>query len=195
MLPALRPMMPLRTGPTLFFAVSPIWWQALHTPNTFSPAAASWALTSPAPATANSATKTTARIPVLLFGWAPFRERKSLSYRGKSVDPTFGQPADSSSQAPRTIKVPSASTMRACRFGRTATICSIRDNGIELNAVESASASVALLESLLLKDIIAWSQGLTAAQRKYLMTLDPSRLPPHFLTPPDQGGLDPGSRE
>jgi hypothetical protein len=32
--------------------------------------------------------------------------------------------------------------MRACRFGRTATICSIRDNGIALNAVESASASV-----------------------------------------------------
>src|SRR5229473_1351746 len=62
MLPALRPMRPLRTGPTPFFAVSPIWWQALHTPKTFSPAAASWALTSPAPATANSATKTTARI-------------------------------------------------------------------------------------------------------------------------------------
>src|ERR1700730_1724084 len=62
MLPALRPMRPLRTGPTPFFAVSPIWWQALHTLKTFSPAAASWALTSPAPATANSATKTTARI-------------------------------------------------------------------------------------------------------------------------------------
>src|SRR6266852_2398703 len=62
MLPALRPMRPLRTGPTPFFAVSPIWWQALHTPKTFSPAAASWALTSPAPATANSATKTTARM-------------------------------------------------------------------------------------------------------------------------------------
>jgi hypothetical protein len=57
------------------------------------------------------------------------------------------------------------------------------------------SASAALLESLLLKDIIAWSQGLTAAQRKYVMTLDPSRLPPHFLTPPDQGGLDPGFGE
>ena len=56
-------------------------------------------------------------------------------------------------------------------------------------------ASAALLESLLLKDIIAWSQGLSPAQRKYLMTLDPSRLPPHFLAPPDQGGLDPGSGE
>jgi hypothetical protein len=28
-----------------------------------------------------------------------------------------------------------------------------------------------------------------------MTTLDPSRLPPHFLTPPDQGGLDPNSRE
>src|SRR5260370_40985201 len=55
-------MRPLRTGPTPFFAVSPIWWQALHTPKTSSPAAASWPLTSPAPAPANSATKTTARI-------------------------------------------------------------------------------------------------------------------------------------
>jgi hypothetical protein len=27
------------------------------------------------------------------------------------------------------------------------------------------------------------------------MTLDPSRLPPHFLAPPDQGGLDPNSGE
>ena len=33
--PALRPMMPLSCGPTLFFAVSPIWWQALQKPNTF----------------------------------------------------------------------------------------------------------------------------------------------------------------
>ena len=56
--------------------------------------------------------------------------------------------------------------MRACRFGRIATIPSIRDNGIRLKAA-------------------------TAAQRKYVMTLDPSRLPPHFLSPPDQGGLDP----
>jgi len=36
---------------------------------------------------------------------------------------------------------------------------------------------------------------LTAAQRKYVMTFDPSRLPPHFLTPPDQRGLDPASGE
>jgi hypothetical protein len=48
-LPALRLMTPLRTGPTAFFAFSPIRWHALHTPNTFSPAAASCALASPAP--------------------------------------------------------------------------------------------------------------------------------------------------
>src|SRR5216684_1618733 len=119
MLPALRPMRPLRTGPTPFFAVSPIWWQALHTPKTFSPAAASWALTSPAPATANSATKTTARILFsCLVGALSGTEIIVLS--GGTVDPTFGQPADGTSQAPPTIKVPSASTVRACRFGRIA---------------------------------------------------------------------------
>jgi hypothetical protein len=57
--------------------------------------------------------------------------------------------------------------MRACRFGRIATIPSIRDNAIKLKAA-------------------------TAAQRKYVMTL---RLPPHFLTPPDQAGLDPNPGE
>src|SRR5882724_2951489 len=83
--------MPLRTGPTPFFAVSPIWWQALHTPKTFSPAAASWALTSPAPATANSATKTTARILFsCLFGALSGTEIIVLS--GGTVDPTFVQP-------------------------------------------------------------------------------------------------------
>jgi hypothetical protein len=56
-------------------------------------------------------------------------------------------------------------------------------------------ASAALLESLLLKDIIAWSQALTPAQREYLLTMDPSRLPPHFLLPPDEGGVDPASTE
>jgi hypothetical protein len=56
-------------------------------------------------------------------------------------------------------------------------------------------ASAALLESLLLKDIIAWSQGLSPAQRDYVLSMDPSRLPPHFLTPPDEGGVDPASGE
>jgi hypothetical protein len=51
--------------------------------------------------------------------------------------------------------------------------------------------SAALLESLLLKDMIAWSQGLTPAQRQQLLALDPARLPPHFLTPTggDAAGL------
>ena len=44
----------------------------------------------------------------------------------------------------------------------------------EAAAPGGTEESAALLESLLLKDIIAWSQGLTAAQRKYLMTLDPT---------------------
>jgi hypothetical protein len=56
-------------------------------------------------------------------------------------------------------------------------------------------ASAALLESLLLKDIIAWSQGLTPAQREYVLTLDPSRLLPHFLMPPGEGGAGPASAE
>jgi len=55
------------------------------------------------------------------------------------------------------------------------------------------TASAALLESLLLKDIIAWSHGLTPGQRDYLLTMDRSRLPPHFLMPPDEGGVDPAS--
>ena len=45
--------------------------------------------------------------------------------------------------------------------------------------------SAALLESLLRRDIIAWSQGLTPAQRDQLLAMDPSRLPPHF---PDATG-------
>ena len=53
-------------------------------------------------------------------------------------------------------------------------------------------ASAALLESLLLKDMIAWSQGLTPAQREQLLTLDPVRLLPHFLTPIGGDGTSPG---
>ena len=56
-------------------------------------------------------------------------------------------------------------------------------------------ASAALLESLLLKDIIAWSQGLTPAQRDHVTTMDPSRLPPHFLMLPGEGGADTASEE
>jgi hypothetical protein len=56
-------------------------------------------------------------------------------------------------------------------------------------------ASAALLESLLLKDIIAWSQGLTPAQRDHVLTMDPSRLPPQFRLPTDEHGVDPTSGE
>jgi hypothetical protein len=57
------------------------------------------------------------------------------------------------------------------------------------------SVSAALLESLLLKDIIAWSQALTPAQRDYVLTMDPSRLPPQFPLPTDAHGVDPASGE
>ena len=60
-------------------------------------------------------------------------------------------------------------------------------------AASEERASAALLESLLLRDIIAWSQGLTPAQRDQLLAMDPSRLPPHFLTPSDQSGIEPAS--
>lgn len=56
-------------------------------------------------------------------------------------------------------------------------------------------ASAPLLESFLLKDIIAWSQGLTSAQRNYVLAMDPSRLPPPFLTSSGAGGVDPASGE
>jgi hypothetical protein len=56
-------------------------------------------------------------------------------------------------------------------------------------------ASAALLESLLLRDILAWSQGLTPAQRDHVLAMDPSRLPPHFLQPPDGAGVEPASGE
>jgi hypothetical protein len=61
------------------------------------------------------------------------------------------------------------------------------------STADDESASAALLESLLLRDIVAWSQGLTPAQRDQLLAMDPSRLPPHFLTPSDQAGIEPAS--
>jgi hypothetical protein len=60
-------------------------------------------------------------------------------------------------------------------------------------AASDEPASAAMLESLLLRDIAAWSQGLTPAQRDQLLATDPSRLPPHFLTPSDQAGIEPAS--
>jgi hypothetical protein len=61
------------------------------------------------------------------------------------------------------------------------------------DSADDESASAALLESLLLRDIVAWSQGLSPAQRDHLLAMDPLRLPPHFLTPPDQAGIEPAS--
>jgi hypothetical protein len=58
-------------------------------------------------------------------------------------------------------------------------------------AANDESISAALLESLLLKDIIAWSQGLTPAQRDYVLTMDPSRLPPQFPLQIHGHGVDP----
>ena len=63
----------------------------------------------------------------------------------------------------------------------------------EDSGASDESASAALLESLLLRDIIAWSQGLTPAQREQLLAMDTSRLPPHFLTPSGEGGIEPAS--
>jgi hypothetical protein len=53
-------------------------------------------------------------------------------------------------------------------------------------------ASAALLESLLLRDMVAWSQRLDPVQREQLLTLDPDPLPPPFLTPAD--GNDTGTK-
>ena len=52
------------------------------------------------------------------------------------------------------------------------------------------SASAALLESLLFKDLMAWSQGLDPVQRQQLLTLEPAPLPPPFLTPGDRNDPD-----
>jgi hypothetical protein len=57
------------------------------------------------------------------------------------------------------------------------------------------SVSAALLESLLLKDIIAWSRALTPAQRDYVLAMNPSRRPPQFPLPTDEHGVDPTSGE
>ena len=60
-------------------------------------------------------------------------------------------------------------------------------------AASEGSASAALLESLLRKDIIAWLQALTPAQRGHVLAIDAARLPPHLLLPADDGSVDPAS--
>lgn len=56
-------------------------------------------------------------------------------------------------------------------------------------------ASAALLESLLLKDMVTWSQGVDPAQREQLMTLGGAPLLPPFPTPTDRDGPGPGDAE
>jgi hypothetical protein len=57
------------------------------------------------------------------------------------------------------------------------------------------SGSAALLESLLFKDMMAWSQGLDAAQREQLFALGPAPLPPPSLTLTGRDGTDAGYAE
>lgn len=68
---------------------------------------------------------------------------------------------------------------------------------IEADATDGTdeSASAALLESLLLKDMMTWSQGLDPAQRQELLTLGGAPLPPPFLTPTARDGTEPGDTE
>ena len=57
------------------------------------------------------------------------------------------------------------------------------------------SGSAALLESLLFKDMMAWSQGLDAAQREQLFALGPAPLPPPSLTLTGRDATDAGYAE
>jgi hypothetical protein len=50
--------------------------------------------------------------------------------------------------------------------------------------------SAALLESLLRRDMMAWSQRLDPVQREHLLTLDPVPLPPPFLMPAEGNDTD-----
>jgi hypothetical protein len=68
------------------------------------------------------------------------------------------------------------------------------DDDLAHDGVEGP-ASPALLESLLLKDMIIWSQGLDPARRERLMTLGTPPLPAPFRTAPDRDGGAPGTAE
>jgi len=57
------------------------------------------------------------------------------------------------------------------------------------------SASAALLESLLLKDMKGWSRGLDPVQREQLLTLDPVRLPPPSLKSDEGEDIESGFEE
>ncbi|MBX9648885.1 MAG: hypothetical protein K2X57_17720 [Xanthobacteraceae bacterium] len=53
------------------------------------------------------------------------------------------------------------------------------------------SAAAPLLESLLLRDIMAWAREMTAAQRQQVTRLDISRLPSNFMELPQEAGPNP----
>ncbi|WP_366558598.1 hypothetical protein [Rhodopseudomonas sp.] len=55
---------------------------------------------------------------------------------------------------------------------------SMRQGATDRGSAPSEPESAALLESLLLKDVVLWSQQLTPVERDYLSTLRPSPLPP-----------------
>jgi len=66
------------------------------------------------------------------------------------------------------------------------------DETVAANGTDEPT-SAPLLESLLLRDIAAWSQGLTPAQREHVLAMDAARLPLNFLTSFDAAGVDPAS--
>lgn len=65
-----------------------------------------------------------------------------------------------------------------------------KEDAAKTEAGIGESGSAALLESLLLRDMMAWSQRLDPAQRKQLLALDPAPLPPPVLTPSDGNDAD-----
>jgi hypothetical protein len=70
-----------------------------------------------------------------------------------------------------------------------------RKIGAEDATTPGEPASAALLESLLLKDMLAWSQGLDPAQREQLLSLGTAPLPRASLTLPGRDGDDAGYGE
>jgi hypothetical protein len=70
-----------------------------------------------------------------------------------------------------------------------------RKIGAEEATTPDEPASAALLESLLRRDMMAWSQSLGPAQREQLLTLGTPPLPRPSLTPPNRDGDDAGTGE
>jgi hypothetical protein len=64
------------------------------------------------------------------------------------------------------------------------------ENAAKVDEGINEPVSAALLESLLLRDMMAWSQRLGPVQREQLLTLDPAPLPSPFLTLSDGNDAD-----